>query len=69
MVIGAAMMGLASCRPMLAAGAGMEGEDPDEVLRRSVDLLVGVAAVAIGAGPEALGAAGARCDQDGGPRE
>ena len=54
MVIGAAIMGLASCQPMLTAGVGIEGEDPDEVLRRCVDLLVGVAAVAIGAGPEAL---------------
>ena len=57
MVIGAAMLGLASCQPMLAAGVGLEGEDPDEVLRRCVDLLVGVAAVAIGAGPQALGGA------------
>jgi AcrR family transcriptional regulator len=69
MVIGAAMMGLASCRPMLAAGTGLAGEDPDDVLRRSVDLLVGIAAVAIGAGPEALGAVGERSDRDGGPKE
>jgi AcrR family transcriptional regulator len=69
MVIGAAMMGLASCQPMLASGAGLDGDDPDEVLRRCVDLLVGVAAVAIGAGPEALGAVGDGLDQDGGPEE
>jgi len=48
MVIGAAMMGLASCRPMLAAGAGAAGEDEDELLRRCVDVLVGFAAAAIG---------------------
>jgi TetR/AcrR family transcriptional regulator, repressor for neighboring sulfatase len=48
MVVGAAMMGLASCQPMLAAGAGAAGEDEDELLRRCVDILVGVAAAAIG---------------------
>jgi AcrR family transcriptional regulator len=67
MVIGAALMGLASCQPMLTAGVGLEGEEPDEVRRRCVDLLVGVVAVAIGAGPEALGAAGDGLEQDGGP--
>jgi len=55
MVIGAAIMGLASCRPMLAAGVGEDTRDDDELLRRCVDVLVGVAAVGIGAGPEALG--------------
>jgi AcrR family transcriptional regulator len=56
MVIGAAMMGLASCRPMLAAGAGAQEPDEEALLRRCVDVLVGVAAVGIGAaGPEALG--------------
>jgi len=69
MVIGAAMMGLASCQPMLAAGVGLEGEDPDAVLRRCVDLLVAVAAVASGAGPEAFGGARSGLDQDGGPEE
>jgi AcrR family transcriptional regulator len=48
MVIGAAMMGLVSCQPMLASGAGAEGQDQDELLRRCVDALVGVAAAAIG---------------------
>jgi TetR/AcrR family transcriptional regulator, repressor for neighboring sulfatase len=48
MVVGAAMMGLVSCQPMLAAGAGAAEEDEDELLRRCVDLLVGVAAAAIG---------------------
>jgi AcrR family transcriptional regulator len=56
MVVGAAMMGLASCRPMLAAGAGAREPDEEALLRRCVDVLVGVAAVGIGAaGPEALG--------------
>ena len=48
MVVGAAMMGLASCQPLLAAGAGASGEDQDELLRRCVDVLVGFAAAAIG---------------------
>jgi len=69
MVLGAAMMGLASCQPMLAAGVGLEGEDQDEALRRCVDLLVGIAAVAIGAGPQALGGARSGLDQEGGPEE
>jgi AcrR family transcriptional regulator len=60
MVVGAAIMGLASCRPMLAAGAGADARDDDELLRRCVDVLVGVAAVAIGAGPEALGPGSSR---------
>jgi AcrR family transcriptional regulator len=50
MVVGAAMMGLVSCQPMLAAGAGAAREDQDELLRRCVDVLVGVAAAAIGEG-------------------
>jgi TetR/AcrR family transcriptional regulator, repressor for neighboring sulfatase len=48
MVVGAAMMGLASCQPMLAAGADATGEDQDELLRRCVDVIVGVVAAAIG---------------------
>jgi AcrR family transcriptional regulator len=48
MVIGAAMMGLASCSPILAAGAGAAGEDQDQLLRRCVDVLAGVAAAGIG---------------------
>jgi AcrR family transcriptional regulator len=48
MVVGAAMMGLVSCRPMLAAGAGAAEVDEDELLRRCVDVLVGFAAAAIG---------------------
>jgi hypothetical protein len=55
MVVGAAMMGLASCAPMLASGAGAQAVDQEELVRRCVDVLVGVAAVGIGAGPEALG--------------
>ena len=47
---------------------GLEGEDPDEVLRRCVDLLVGVAAVAIGAGRR-RSAPREGLDQDGGPEE
>jgi AcrR family transcriptional regulator len=67
MVIGAAMMGLASCQPMLATGVELEGEDPDAVLRRCVDLLVGIAAVAIDAGPEALGGTHDGRERDGAP--
>jgi TetR/AcrR family transcriptional regulator, repressor for neighboring sulfatase len=48
MVVGAAMMGLVSCRSLLAAGAGAGAEDEDELLRRCVDILVGMAAAAIG---------------------
>lgn len=58
-VVGAAMMGLVSCRTMLAAGAGAAEVDDDELLRRCVDVLVGVAAVAVGAGPGALGSGSA----------
>ncbi len=55
MVVGAAMMGLASCAPMLASGAGAQSTDQDELLDRCVDVIVGVAAAGIGAGPESLG--------------
>jgi TetR/AcrR family transcriptional regulator, repressor for neighboring sulfatase len=48
MVVGAAMMGLISCQPMLAAGAGAAGVDDEELLQRCVDVLVGIAAAAIG---------------------
>jgi hypothetical protein len=47
-VIGAAMMGLASCTPMLAAGTGAAGVDENELLERCVDVLVGIAAAGIG---------------------
>jgi AcrR family transcriptional regulator len=60
MVIGAAMMGLASCRPMLACGVGAQEADEEALLRRCVDVLVGVAAVGIGRGPEVLGSGSAR---------
>ena len=53
MVLGAALMGLASVQPMLTAGVGLESEDPDALLQRCVDVLVGVVAGAIGAGQEA----------------
>ena len=61
MVLGAALMGLAAAQPMLAAGVGLEGEDPEALLRRCVDALVGFAAAAIdaGQGPDrAFGSAG-----------
>jgi AcrR family transcriptional regulator len=66
MVLGAAIMGLASLQPMLAAGAGLEDEDPDEVRRLCIDVLVGIAAVAIGREPEAPGATGTPSDETGG---
>jgi AcrR family transcriptional regulator len=52
MVLGAAVMGLASTLPMLAAGAGLGDEDPEDVLRRCVDLLVAFTASAAGAGSD-----------------
>ena len=52
MVLGAALMGLASVQPMLTAGVGLEGEDQEALLQRCVDVLVGVAAGAIGAGQD-----------------
>lgn len=50
MVLGAALVGLAAAQPMLTAGVGLEGEDPDVVARRCIDTLFGFAAGAIGAG-------------------
>jgi AcrR family transcriptional regulator len=64
MVVGAAMMGLVSCRPVLAAGVGVEQPDDEELVRRCVDVLVGIAAVAIGAGPEALGPGSVRLEEE-----
>jgi AcrR family transcriptional regulator len=52
MVLGAALMGLATVQPMLAAGVGLEGEDPEALRQRCVDMLVGVAAAAIDAAPD-----------------
>jgi len=52
MVLGAALMGLASVQPMLTAGVGLESEDPAALLQRCVDALVGVAAGALGAGQD-----------------
>jgi len=49
MVLGAALMGLASVQPMLTAGVGLEGEDPAALLQRCVDVLVGFAGCTIGA--------------------
>ena len=49
MVLGAALMGLASLQPMLTAGVGLEGEDAAALLQRCVDVLVGFAASTIGA--------------------
>jgi AcrR family transcriptional regulator len=49
MVLGAALMGLASVQPMLAAGVGLEGEDPAVLLQRCVEVLVGFAAGPVGA--------------------
>jgi AcrR family transcriptional regulator len=52
MVLGAALMGLAALQPMLAAGVGLEGEDPDLLRRCCVYTLLGFAAAAIGAGAD-----------------
>jgi AcrR family transcriptional regulator len=54
MVLGAAIMGLASMQPMLAAGAGVQDRDPDEVLQGCLQAAVGLAAIAIGAQPPAV---------------
>ena len=48
--VGAAMMGLASAGRCSPPEPGAQGVDEDELLRRCVDVLVGVAAVGIGAG-------------------
>lgn len=48
MVIGAALLGLASVQTLLAAGVGLEGEDPAALTERCVDVLVGFAASMIG---------------------
>jgi len=52
MVLGAALMGLASVQPMLTSGVGLEGEDPDALLQRCLDVLVGFTAFAIGVGQD-----------------
>jgi AcrR family transcriptional regulator len=67
MVLGAAIMGLAALQPMLSTGAGLEGEDPDEVRRRCIDVIVGIAAAAIGLPPAPPAAARTSADQTGGP--
>jgi hypothetical protein len=54
--LGAAIMGLAALQPILAAGAGLGDEDPDEVRRRCIDVIVGIAAVAVGLEPVRFGA-------------
>jgi AcrR family transcriptional regulator len=67
LVLGAAIMGLAALQPMLAAGVGLEDEDPDEVRRRCIDVIVGIAAAAAGLSPAPPGSAGTPSDQTGGP--
>jgi AcrR family transcriptional regulator len=67
MVLGAAIMGLAALQPLLASEAGLSDEDPDEVRRRCIDVIVGVAAVAVGLEPGHFGAAAAPSDLTGGP--
>jgi len=47
MVMGAAMLGLASCRPMLATAVGAAAEDDQALLHRCVRVLVEFAAMAI----------------------
>jgi AcrR family transcriptional regulator len=51
MVLGAAIFGLAALQPMLTAGAGLEDRDADDVRRRCIDAIVGIAAAAIGREP------------------
>ncbi|MCU0271363.1 MAG: TetR/AcrR family transcriptional regulator [Acidimicrobiales bacterium] len=46
-VVGAAVLGLASAQPLLMASAGLEEEDPADVLRRCVDVLVGLLSDAV----------------------
>ncbi len=52
MVLAAAVLGLAGVQPLLAAGVGYGDEDPDEIRRRCVDVVTGIAAVALGREPE-----------------
>jgi AcrR family transcriptional regulator len=66
MVLGAAILGLAALQPMLAAGAGLGDDDPDEVRRRCIDVIVGIAAVAIGRCPGVSDAGSPPTDQTGG---
>ena len=66
MVLGAAIMGLAALQPMLSSGAGLDDEDPDEVRRRCIDIIVGIAAAAIGLPPPPA-TAHTTSDQTGGP--
>ena len=51
MVLGAAIFGLAALQPMLTQGAGLEGEDAEEVRRRCIGAIVGIAAAAVGREP------------------
>lgn len=50
MVLAAAIMGLASCRPMLATGVGADGQD-DDLLSRCVDVIVATAGAFIADNP------------------
>jgi AcrR family transcriptional regulator len=50
-VLGAMVMGLVGMQPLLAAGAGLGDEDPDDLRRRCVQTVVALAAAAVGAAP------------------
>jgi TetR/AcrR family transcriptional regulator, repressor for neighboring sulfatase len=65
MVLGAAIFGLAALQPMLAQGAGLQGEDADEVRRRCIGAIIDVVAAAVGREPGPPEAA--QSDQTGGP--
>ncbi len=49
LAVGAAVVGLAGMQPMLADGAGLGGEDPEEVRRGALSAVVALAAAAAGA--------------------
>jgi AcrR family transcriptional regulator len=51
MVLGAMVMGLVGMQPLLAAGAGLADEDPEDLRRRCVRAAVALAAAAVGAAP------------------
>ena len=67
LVLGAAVFGLAALQPMLTVGAGLEDEVADVVRRRSIDVIVGIAAAAIQGGQRPDVSGGPHPDQTGGP--
>jgi len=55
LVVGAAVIGLASMQPMLADGVGLGGEDPEQVQQDCLKTILAMAAAAAGTTPPAAG--------------